>query len=100
MSPDFVNAMFETLGGFVILLNIKRLFKDKLVRGVDWKVTAFFTAWGLWNIFYYPYLGQSLSFYAGLFIVGVNTWQLWLMIYYVRKEQRYNQALGLMEKTV
>ncbi len=88
MTPDLINAVFEGLGGFIILLNVKRIRKDKMVRGFDWRVMAFFTLWGLWNLFYYPHLGQWFSFAAGAWLVIVNAVYLSLMIYYIRKEKK------------
>lgn len=85
--PDLVNASFEMLGGFVILLNIRRILQDKLVRGVDWRVTGFFSLWGAWNLFYYPHLGQVLSLAAGVWIMLANTCYLIILIFYVRKER-------------
>lgn len=86
LSPDLANATFEGAASFFILLNVRRILRDKLVRGTDWRVMAFFAAWGYWNLFYYPYLGQWLSFAAGLGTVVTDTAYLALMIYYVRKE--------------
>jgi hypothetical protein len=80
--------MFEGLGGFVVLLNVQRILLDKIVRGVDWKVMGFFTAWGLWNLFYYPHLGQWLSFAAGVWIAVTNLAYLTLMVHYIRKEAK------------
>lgn len=54
LSPDHVNALFEFGGGSILLLNVRRVLHDKLVRGVDWRVMGFFALWGLWNLFYYP----------------------------------------------
>lgn len=88
LTPDLINASFEGVGAFIILLNIRRILADKLVRGVDWRVMGFFTLWGVWNIYYYPHLGQWLSFLAGLGICAANIVYLALMIHYVRKEQR------------
>lgn len=85
--PDLINAAFEALGGFILLLNVRRILRDKLVRGADWRVMGFFTLWGMWNLFYYPHLGQWLSFAAGIWIAVVNTIYLALMIYYVQKEK-------------
>lgn len=86
--PDLINALFESAGGLFILLNIRRILRDKMVRGFDWRVMAFFTVWGYWNIFYYPYLGQWLSFVAGIGIVAMNSIYVTLMLYYIRKEGR------------
>ncbi len=85
--PDLINAIFEGLGGFIILLNVRRILQDKLVRGFDWRVMGFFTLWGVWNLYYYPHLGQWLSFVAGIWIVLVNAVYLSLMIYYIRLEK-------------
>lgn len=73
---DFINGTFEALGGFFLLLNVRKLYRVKVVGGVDWRSTAFFTAWGCWNLAFYPSLGQWLSFAGGLFLVIVNF--IWL----------------------
>ncbi len=82
--PDFINGSFETLGGVTTFLNCWRLYKDKEVKGVVWQLTIFYTAWGLWNMYYYPYLNQWLSFAGGLVIVTGNI--LWIMqvIWYLK----------------
>jgi len=79
---DTVNGGFEAIGGICIWLNVKRLMRDKSVRGVDWRVTAFFWAWGIWNLFFYPSLNQWASFTGGLVIVAGNFAWLWLAIKY------------------
>ena len=86
--PDLANAAFEAFGGLVIILNIKRILRDKRVMGFDWRVMTFFTAWSYWNLYYYPHLDQWLSFTAGLGIVVTNTVYTVLMVYYVMSERR------------
>ncbi len=86
MEADHLNALFELLGGLVICLNIKAVLKDKAVAGVRWWTVAFFAAWGLWNIFYYPHLGQWWSFSAGLFIVAANLVWVALLVHYSRRK--------------
>ena len=86
--PDLANAIFEGLGAFVIFLNVKRILKDKQVKGFDWRVMLFFTLWGYWNLYYYPHLDQWLSFTAGLGIVVSNTIYTVLLVYYVTLERR------------
>lgn len=86
MSPaDLVNGSFEGIGALVLLLNIRRLLRDKMVRGVHWAPVAFWTLWGYWNVFYYPSLGQSFSFVAGLAVAAVNTVQLALLVKYWKR---------------
>lgn len=90
MWEDSANAFIELLGGFVLLLNVKRILKDKLVRGMDWRVMAFFTLWGLWNLYYYPQLDQWWSTAAAGWTAAINAVYLGLMIYYIRREKHGN----------
>lgn len=85
---DFINASFETAAGFFILLSILKLRKDKAVAGVHWLQVLFFAAWGWWNLYYYPSLGQWWSFAGGVGVVLTNTAWLGLMIYYMRRSKR------------
>jgi hypothetical protein len=82
--PDLVNGSFEFIGSIFLWMNVYRLHADKMLRGYDWKSTAFFSAWGFWNLYYYPSLDQYLSFAGGCSIVLANT--VWLVqMYYYRK---------------
>lgn len=85
--PDLVNALFELLGGFILLLDVGRIYKDRVLRGVHWGPKAFFTAWGFWNVFYYPHLGQWMSFVGGLFIVAVNTLWVVMALYFMWQDR-------------
>ncbi len=74
--PDMVNGIFEMIGGGTVCLNNWRLWRDREVKGVSWASTAFFSSWGLWNLFYYPSLDQWASFAGGAFLVAANL--VWL----------------------
>lgn len=96
MSPqDLVNSLFETLGGFFVILSIVKLHKEKSVRGYHWATVFFFTAWGFWNVYYYPHLGQWLSFLGGLFIASMNAILLSQMLYYTHKEKNDGKQEGI-----
>lgn len=86
--PDATNGAFETLSGLAMIANITRLYKDKLVRGVDWRVTVFFIVWGLWNLFYYPNLHQWFSLSGGIVIVAANLTWLAFAIHYGKRTSR------------
>lgn len=58
---DIINAAFEGWGAVMIWLNFRRLLRDREVKGVDWRVTAFYSTWGLWNLVYYSGVGHWLS---------------------------------------
>ena len=87
LTPDFINGAFEFLGGCFILLSVIRVLKDKQVKGVSWLHVSFFTVWGVWNLYFYPHLGQWWSFAGGLFIVLVNTLWVALLVYYSRSNR-------------
>lgn len=88
---DLINGLFEVLGGILCFGNIIKLWKDKIVFGVYWPVTAFFSLWGMWNLYYYPSLGQWYSFYGGvLLVVGNSIWVI-MALYYRR---RFNERLS------
>ena len=86
MTPDMMNAVFELGGGFVTLASVRKLHHDMIVRGVHWLPVGFFSAWGLWNLYYYPTLDQWYSFAGGVWLVTVNLIWLAQMIYYIRRE--------------
>ena len=87
MIPDIVNGSFELLGAPFIFLSILKLQKEKNVKGVSWPHVMFFTAWGFWNLFYYPQLNQWVSFAGGILIVIANSIWVSQIIYYLRKEE-------------
>ncbi len=78
MTPDVINGLFEGVGGILLWKNVARLYEEKMVRGMHWQVTAFFFVWGLWNLFYYPSLGQWWSFVGGINIALANS--VWIAL--------------------
>lgn len=95
-SLDLGNTIFEGGGAILTWLNVRRLVRDREVKGVDWRVTAFWSAWGLWNLFYYPALGQWMSAACGVLLVAGNITWCGLVLHYRRKrEQRRAKARAL-----
>ena len=81
--PDLLNGCFEFCGSLLICVNVAALYRDKCFPACAW-VPAFFFLWGLWNLFYYPHLGQWLSFTGGCGIVVANGVWAAQMVYYGR----------------
>jgi hypothetical protein len=84
MNVDLINGSFEFIGAFFTWINAYKLWKDKVVMGVYWPVTAFFSIWGIWNLIYYPSLNQMWSFYGGIILVIGNIMWVVLALYYRR----------------
>jgi uncharacterized membrane protein len=87
MTNDMINAAFEVTGALFVLNNCWTLYRDKLVRGVSLLTTMYFTSWGIWNVYFYPALGQRWSWIAGMCICTANILWIFLMLYYKRKEK-------------
>lgn len=82
MTPDMINGLFELFGSLMLWTNVRQLYKDKEIKGVNWWTVVFFTSWGIWNLFYYPSLGQWWSFYGGISIALANlVWLIMLLCY-------------------
>jgi uncharacterized membrane protein YfcA len=75
---DAINGAFELGGGALMILNLRRLVRDRSTRGVDLRVSLFFTVWGLWNLVFYAYVSAPLSWVGGLAMTTLNT--LWLSL--------------------
>lgn len=79
---DLANGAFEFLGSLFILNHCRTVLKDKTVAGVSIVSTVFFALWGVWNIYYYPSLGQWVSFTGGLCIAAANAYWISLLLKY------------------
>jgi len=88
MSNDLINSLFEFGASAFLIINIRILLKDKKLMGVSWVPTAFFTIWGVWNLYYYPSLNQISSFIGGLAIFSINVIWLFLVFYYKFKNNK------------
>jgi len=83
--PDIVNGGFELSGGLFILNHIRVLLKQKRVAGISLLSNLFFLSWGFWNLFYYPHLGQWVSFAGGIFLSATSCLYNILLWHYGRK---------------
>ena len=90
--PDLINGAFELTGGFVCLLDVKRLLKDRRIEGVDWRVRGFFLSWGMWNLFYYPTFQQWASLAGGVTLAAVNGVWVYLAVKLLRQQAFTNHT--------
>jgi hypothetical protein len=85
MTPDTINALFETSGALMTWANVYRVWKDRGYAGVYLPAIVVFGSWGFWNLYYYPHLQQPWSFVATLVMVSANCAWIALMLYFGRK---------------
>lgn len=77
---DTINAVFETIAGFMVFLSVYRTWKAKAFHGVSPTAVTFFAIWGVWYLYYSITLDQWRSFYGGIPSVLANL--TWLILMY------------------
>ena len=88
MTPDVINAVFEATGAVFTWLNVHRVYKDRGYAGIYVPAIAFFFSWGFWNLYFYPSVGASWSFLAGIPLVLANLAWVAAMVYYGPVQKR------------
>lgn len=84
---DKINGTIEFLAGCLLWLNVLRLLKDKQIQGISLIPIAFFTIWGLWNLWFYPSVDCMWSFFGGINVVLANATWVILAYYYQSKQE-------------
>jgi hypothetical protein len=86
MTPDTINGLFELCASLFIFNQCRVLWNSKQADGVSMVSIIFFISWAIWNLIYYPSLGQTFSFYAGILVMIANsTWVF--LIWKIRKDK-------------
>lgn len=81
-TPDVINGLFEIGGAIAISFSIRRVLKDKAVKGISWAMVLFFSTWGVWNLYFYPHLDQWFSLAGGILLIAAQLVYAALLIYY------------------
>jgi len=92
MSPDLINGLFEAFAGLFVLNHCRVLLRDRAVAGVSIASVAFFTLWGVWNLWFYPNLGQLWSLVGGVFVVVANALYVGLLIRFAAQKNKESRA--------
>lgn len=79
---DLVNAAFEWAMALCSLANSLGVLRARGYKGISPFVFGLAFLWGVWNLYYYPSLGQWSSFSAGLAVVASNLLLVALMVYF------------------
>lgn len=84
MNSDLTNGAFELVGALMLALNVRRLCRDKEVKGFAPGPLAFFCGWGMWNCYFYPAHGLWYSFAGGALLCAVNLVYVLQVVYYLK----------------
>jgi hypothetical protein len=91
LTPDQMNAGFEVAGATLRAWDCYKLYTAKRFMGGSLWTAFFFFAWGLFNTFFYPSLGQTWSLVAAVLLTAVNGLWISMALFYNRK---YKQGLA------
>lgn len=81
---DAVNACWEMVGTLLVLNHCRAVLRDREVAGVSIVSTAAFSGWGLWNLYYYPSLGQWASLLGSVGMGAANLMYVALLVRFRR----------------
>mgnify|MGYP001599850197 CR=1 FL=1 len=80
---DSVNAGFELACALLLWANVRTLYKDKQIKGIALSPNYLYLAGGLWDLYYYPFLNQWISFFAcAVYTTGFTLW-LGMAVWYM-----------------
>lgn len=96
---DGINALFELGGAIAVIPSIMKLLSDRHHAGVSAWTMMFFSAWGWWNLLYYPHLDQMLSTIGAAFLAVANTTYLILLVRFGARAQRARRASPVIALT-
>jgi hypothetical protein len=82
LTLDIINGAFEFCGSLMLARNVRMTYLAKRTQGVSLLATSYFSSWGIFNIFYYPSLGQHWSFLGGICVAAVNSIWVAQILYY------------------
>lgn len=93
-APDLINGSFEAVAALMTLNHCRVLLRDRAVAGVSIASMAFFTLWGVWNLWFYPHLDQTWSFAGGVLLVVANAIYVALLCRFSDACRRLRRAAG------
>ena len=82
MSSDQINSIFAFVGCFFIIMNIKKIYNDKEMKGMEWYSPLFFYCGQAWGAYFLYTLGQWWSFSSALMFLSCQLIWYAMMIYY------------------
>jgi hypothetical protein len=69
---DLVNGLLELVGAILLLNNCRVLYRHQKVEGVSVTATAYFSCWGMWNLYFYPSNHLWFSFAGAICLTLTN----------------------------
>lgn len=91
---DTVTGAFAAMLGVMILSNCVTMYRDKMVRGVNWFASAFVGVYSFWNVYYFAQLDQWFPSLCSVVTAAANTLWISMMFYYLRADYKKHEAIN------
>lgn len=80
-NTDFIAMCVSGFGGLLVWSNVYKLWKDKVVKGVNWFPSLYFMCGGCYSAFFLYHIHQHLAFYGTLITVCANA--VWVTLAWI-----------------
>lgn len=87
MIADFIMGLIQLVSAGFMGISVWQLYKAKLVRGISAITVSFWVAWGFWDLYYFPSLGQWWAFAGAVAVTLINMLYVYLIVTYNRRER-------------
>jgi hypothetical protein len=85
---DMTMGLIQVAGAGFLGVSVLQLFRRKYVGGVSAVTVSFWVAWGLWDLYYWPSLGQWWAFGGAVVVTMMNMLYVGLIVLYNYRERR------------
>lgn len=82
--PDTFNGSLECVCAVMLALDVRALMRAKMAKGVSILARMFFWGWSIWNLWWYPHLGQWFSFVGAVAVMLPQSAWIYLLWRYRR----------------
>ncbi len=90
---DITMGLIQVISAGFLSKSVWMLYQAKIVRGVSAVTVAFWVAWGLWDLYYFPSLNQWWAFSGGVIVTLMNALYVGLIVRYNYRERSGNVDL-------
>jgi hypothetical protein len=78
MTQDSINGLFGVFASILSYQNVRQAILHNEIKGMHWHSTAFFTAWAIFQLYFYFDLKLYLSMVGSFCIILIDLYWLWL----------------------
>jgi len=86
--PDLINGTLEFVCSIMLWLDVRAVWRARGAAGVSIGARVFFWFWSVWNLWWYPHLGQYISAAGAVAVMLPQTLWLFLLVSFHKRTPR------------